>query len=72
MIDDHLRPIERFYSAFDEGDGTRWPPATRPTSAFMRSLVNRRPTTVAGALVATVIVALNAFLGAATFGIVDV
>ena len=40
--------------------------------ALMGSLVNRRSTTVAGVLVATVIIALNVFLLAETFGIVDV
>jgi manganese transport protein len=39
---------------------------------LMGSLVNRPSTTVAGALVATVIIALNVFLLAGTFGIVDV
>ena len=39
---------------------------------LMGSLVNRRSTTIAGILVATVIIALNAFLLAGTFGIVDV
>ena len=39
---------------------------------LMGSLVNRRTTTIAGMLVATVIIALNAFLLAGTFGIVDV
>jgi manganese transport protein len=39
---------------------------------LMGSLVNRRSTTVAGVLVATVIIALNVFLLAGTFGIVDV
>jgi len=39
---------------------------------LMGSLVNRRTTTIAGVLVATVIIALNAFLLAGTFGIVDV
>lgn len=38
---------------------------------LMGSLVNRRSTTVAGILVATVIIALNAFLLAETFGLVD-
>ena len=39
--------------------------------SLMGSLVNRRVTTIAGVLVATVIIALNVFLLAATFGIVD-
>jgi manganese transport protein len=39
---------------------------------LMGSLVNRRSTTVAGVVVATVIIALNMFLLASTFGIVDV
>ncbi len=39
---------------------------------LMGSLVNRRSTTVAGVLVATVIIALNIFLIAGTLGIVDV
>jgi Mn2+/Fe2+ NRAMP family transporter len=34
--------------------------------------VNRRSTTIAGIVVATVIIALNVFLLAETFGIVDV
>jgi len=39
---------------------------------LMGSLVNRRSTTIAGVLVATVIIALNAFLIAGTFGVVDI
>jgi manganese transport protein len=39
---------------------------------LMGSLVNRRSTTVAGVVVATVIIGLNMFLLASTFGIVDV
>jgi manganese transport protein len=39
---------------------------------LMGTLVNRRSTTVAGVLVATVIISLNVFLLAGTFGIVDV
>ena len=39
---------------------------------LMGSLVNRRSTTIAGVLVATVIIALNVFLLAGTFGLVDV
>jgi manganese transport protein len=39
---------------------------------LMGTLVNRRVTTVAGVLVAGVVIALNAFLLAGTFGIVDV
>ena len=39
---------------------------------LMGSLVNRRSTTIAGVLVATVIIALNIFLVAGTLGIVDV
>jgi manganese transport protein len=39
---------------------------------LMGSLVNRRVTTVAGVLVASVVIGLNAFLLAGTFGIVDV
>jgi manganese transport protein len=39
---------------------------------LMGSLVNRRSTTIAGVLVATVIIALNIFLLAGTFGVVDV
>ena len=39
---------------------------------LMGSLVNRRSTTIAGALVATVIIALNVFLLAGTFGLVSV
>jgi Mn2+/Fe2+ NRAMP family transporter len=35
----------------------------------MRSLVNRRSTTVAAAVVAAVIISLNAFLLASTLGI---
>jgi manganese transport protein len=38
---------------------------------LMGALVNRRSTTVAGVLVATVIISLNALLLAGTFGIVD-
>jgi manganese transport protein len=38
---------------------------------LMGSLVNRRATTIAGVLVATVIIALNVFLLAETFGIVN-
>jgi manganese transport protein len=38
---------------------------------LMGSLVNRRSTTIAGVLVATVIIALNIFLIAGTLGIVD-
>jgi len=38
--------------------------------SLMGSLVNRRVTTVAGVAVATVIIALNAFLLAGTFGLV--
>ena len=41
-------------------------------ASLMGSLVNRRATTVAGVLVATVIISLNVFLLAGTFGIVDV
>ena len=40
--------------------------------SLMGSLVNRRVTTVAGVAVATVIIALNAFLLAGTFGVVGV
>ena len=40
--------------------------------ALMGSLVNRRSTTVAGVLVATVIILLNVFLLAETFGILNV
>jgi len=39
---------------------------------LMGSLVNRRSTTIAGVLVATVIIALNVFLLAETFAIVNV
>ena len=39
---------------------------------LMGSLVNRRSTTVAGVVVATVIISLNVFLLAGTFGVVDV
>ena len=39
---------------------------------IMGSLVNRRATTVAGIVVATVIISLNVFLLAGTFGLVDV
>jgi manganese transport protein len=39
---------------------------------LMGSLVNRRVTTVAAVVVASVIIALNAFLLAGTFGFVDV
>src|SRR3990170_2285902 len=45
---------------------------SRRNRELMGSLVNRRSTTIAGILVATVIIALNAFLLAGTFGIVDV
>ena len=38
----------------------------------MGSLVNRRETTLAAVVVATLIVALNAFLLAGTLGILDV
>jgi Mn2+/Fe2+ NRAMP family transporter len=38
----------------------------------MGSLVNRRVTTLAAVLVATVIISLNVFLLAGVFGIVDV
>jgi manganese transport protein len=41
-------------------------------ASLMGSLVNRRATTVAGVLVATVIISLNVFLLAGTFGVVDV
>lgn len=39
---------------------------------LMGSLVNRRPTTIAAIAVASVIIALNVFLLAGTFGLVDV
>jgi manganese transport protein len=39
---------------------------------LMGSLVNRRATTVAGVVVASLVIGLNAFLLAGTFGIVDV
>jgi manganese transport protein len=39
---------------------------------LMGSLVNRRVTTMAAVVVATVIISLNVFLLAGTFGIVDV
>jgi manganese transport protein len=39
---------------------------------LMGSLVNRRVTTLAAVLVATVIISLNVFLLAGTFGVVDV
>jgi manganese transport protein len=39
---------------------------------LMGALVNRRSTTVAGVVVATVIISLNVFLLAGTFGIVDI
>jgi manganese transport protein len=39
---------------------------------LMGSLVNRRSTTVAAVLIAAVIISLNVFLLAGTFGIVDV
>ena len=40
--------------------------------SLMGSLVNRRGTTLAAVVVATLIIALNAFLLAGTFGVVDV
>ena len=39
---------------------------------LMGTLVNRRVTTIAAGVVASIIITLNVFLLAATFGIVDV
>jgi manganese transport protein len=41
-------------------------------ATLMGSLVNRRATTMAAVVVATVIISLNVFLLASTFGVVDV